>query len=248
MHLENLQGLVKELEDYSWFPSVLRNFQTEFIGFVVSRFNVYDAFIKHLNDLSLTEQSMTDLCSGSGEPAITIFRKSNCFSRLSLSDKYPGDLKTTDATITYEMKSTDVLDMEFKEGTCYTMFNAFHHFTDEEKVSIVQKIRHSGSDAFIVEILQPNFMVLMKVLFATTIGSLVLTPFITPFSLKRLFFTYIFPINILAITYDGIVSVFKSRTVRQYQDLLAETGKPIHVFRLKSNLSTLVVIHIEQPK
>jgi len=239
---------VKELEDYSWFPSVLRNFQTEFIGFVVSRFNVYDAFIKHLKALSRSQQSMTDLCSGSGEPAITIFRKSNCFSHLYLSDKYPGDFTTTETTISYEMQSADVLRIEYKEGTCYTMFNAFHHFTDEEKVSIAQSIQHSGSDAFIVEILEPNFIVLLKVLFATTIGSLVLTPFMTPFSLKRLFLTYILPVNILAITYDGIVSVFKSRTVKQYQDLFADTGKPIHVFRLKSSLSALVVIHIQQPK
>lgn len=239
---------MKELEDYSWFPSVLRNFQTEFIGFVVSRFNIYDAFITHLKELPRHQQSMTDLCSGSGEPAITIFTKSKCFSHLSLSDKYPGNVPATDARITYEMQSTDVLDMEFKKGTCYTMFNAFHHFKDEEKVGIVQHIQHSGSDAFIVEILEPNFIVLLKVLFATTIGSLVLTPLITPFSLKRLFFTYILPINILAITYDGIVSVCKSRTVKQYQDLFAESGQPVHVFRLKSKLSALVVLHIEQPK
>jgi hypothetical protein len=84
---------MKELEDHSWFPPVLRNFQTEFIGFVVANFNVYDDFIQHLKSLSLPVQSMTDLCSGSGEPAISIFRKSICFSHLYLSDKFPTDFR-----------------------------------------------------------------------------------------------------------------------------------------------------------
>ncbi|MSQ79322.1 MAG: hypothetical protein EXR21_06565 [Flavobacteriaceae bacterium] len=90
---------MKELEDYHWFPSVLRNFQTEFIGFVVSRFHVYDAFVLYLQTLSLPVQPMMDLGSGSGEPAISIFKKSNCFSRLTLSDKYPNPLQLIDDKI-----------------------------------------------------------------------------------------------------------------------------------------------------
>jgi hypothetical protein len=235
---------VKELEDYYWFPPVLRNFQTEFIGFVVNKLNVYDVFIQHLKTIRMSMLPMTDLCSGSGEPAISIFRKSNCFSRLKLTDKFPNALKISDAEIYYEMQSTDVLEMEFKPETYYTMFNAFHHFTDEEKVTIAQEIQNSGSDAFIVEILEPTVFCLLKIFFTTTIGSLLLTPFIRPFSLKRLFFTYILPVNIITITFDGIVSVLKSRSVKQYQDLFANNGHAIKVFRLKNGLSPLIVIQI----
>lgn len=239
---------MKELEDYSWFPPFLRNFQTEFIGFVVTTFSVYGVFIQHLKTLSLSVHSMTDLCSGSGEPAISIFRKSNCFSHLSLSDKYPNEMKFNDGEISYDMRSTDVLDMEFKPGTYYTMFNAFHHFTDEEKSMIVQKIQTSGSAAFIVEILEPTVFCLLKIFFTTSIGSLLLTPFILPFSLRRLFFTYIIPVNILSISFDGILSVLKSRSVKQYQNLLANNGNAIKIFRLKNRLNTLIVIQIEPEK
>ncbi len=236
---------MKELEDYRWFPAVLRNFQTEFIGFVVTTFNVYGVFIQHLKTLSLSERSMTDLCSGSGEPAISIFRKSNCFSHLSLSDKYPNEMKLNVGDISYDRISRDVLEMEFKPGTYYTMFNAFHHFTDEEKLKIVQKIQTSGSAAFIVEILEPTVFCLLKIFFTTTIGTLLLTPFIQPFSLRRLFFTYIIPINLITISFDGIVSVLKSRSVKQYQNIFANNGNAIKIFRLKSRLHTLIVIQIE---
>lgn len=239
---------MKELEDFSWFPPVLRNFQLEFIGFVVSTFDVYDVFVNYLKTLPLAERSMTDLCSGSGEPAISIFRKSHCFTRLTLTDKYPNVLKFHDPKISYEILSRDVLAMEFQHGTYYTMFNAFHHFTDEEKLTIAQKIQISGSTAFIVEILEPTLLCLMKVLITTTIGTLLLTPFILPFSLKRLFFTYIFPVNIFTITFDGIVSVLKSRSLKQYQVLFANNENTIKIFKLRNRISPLIVIQIEPEK
>src|SRR5687767_7800452 len=97
----NHQYTVKELEDQSWFSPMFRNFQTEFIGFVVVNFPVYRVFVKQLKKLSLPSYPMIDLCSGSGEPAITIFKKSNCFSRLILTDKFPGRVQLKDEKITY---------------------------------------------------------------------------------------------------------------------------------------------------
>lgn len=238
---------MKELEDYNWFPHVLRNFQTEFIGFAVRTFNVYDVFVQYINALTLFVQPMTDLCSGSGEPAISIFRKSNCFSRLTLSDKYPNPRQLHDDEISYVMQKTDVLKIKFKPGTYYTMFNAFHHFDDADKLKIVQNIKTSGSAAFFVEILEPSIVCFLKILFLTTIGNLLLTPFIRPFSLKRLFFTYILPVNFFTITFDGIVSVIKSRSVKQYQKLFTNYENAIEIFRLKKGLSSLIIIQI-QPK
>ena len=235
---------MKELEDYSWFPPVLRNFQTEFIGFVVDKFLVYDVFIQHLKTIPLSKQPMIDLCSGSGEPAISIFRKSNCFSRLNLTDKFPSSIKINDDNIHYESQSIDVLTMEFKPGNYYTMFNAFHHFTEKEKVKITQNIQNSGSTAFIVEILEPTVFCLLKIFFTTTLGCLVMTPFIRPFSLKRLFFTYIIPINLITITFDGIVSVFKSHSVKQYRDLFAKNDEGIKIYKLKNGLNPLIVLQI----
>lgn len=236
---------MKELEDYSWFPAIFRNFQLEFIGFVVARFSVYDAFINYIKSLSRPVLPMADLCSGSGEPAISIFKKSKCFSNLTLSDKFPNLTKLNDGNTGYEIRKTDVLEIEFQNGTCYTMFNAFHHFSDDEKLRITQNIQLSGSAAFIVEILEPTFICFLKILITTTIGSLFLTTFILPFSLKRLLFTYIIPINIFTTMYDGIISVVKSRSVKQYQTLFADQENTIKIIKLRSRLNTLIVIQIE---
>ena len=234
---------MNELEDLPYFPSLLRNFQTEFIGFVVTRFNVYGAFIKYIQSLSIPLQQMIDLCSGSGEPAKHIFKESNCFSHLILSDKFPNRLLNTDK-ISYLPNSVDVLEMEFQSGVCYTMFNAFHHFNDEDKLKIAKNILASGSPSFFVEILEPNIVCLLKVLFITTIGNLLLTPLVRPFSFTRILFTYIIPVNIITITYDGIVSVFKSRSINQYQKLFVGHEDSIEIFKLKKDLSRLIIIQI----
>ncbi|MFM9946045.1 MAG: class I SAM-dependent methyltransferase [Bacteroidia bacterium] len=239
---------MKELEDYSWFPVSLRNFQTELIGFVVSKFNVYGSFINYLKTLSLPQQTMTDLCSGSGEPAISIFKKSNCFTHLILSDKYPNTLQLSDDKISYKTTNADVLEMEFKLGTYYTMFNALHHFKDDDKLKIINKIRASNSDAFFAEILEPRVDCFLKVFLTTTLGTILFTPFIRPFSLKRLLLTYILPLNILTITFDGLLSVLKSRSVRQYQKLFAAYTDEIKVLRLTNGLAPLIVIQIQSKK
>jgi len=234
---------MNELEDLPNFPAWLRNFQTDFIGFVVIRFKVYQTFIKYIRSLSPPRQPMTDLCSGSGEVAIHIFKESNCYSHLTLSDKFPNRLINTDK-VYYISKSMDVLEMEFHSGVCYTMFNSFHHFKDEDKLKIAQNILASGSQSYFVEILEPNIVCLLKVVGMTTVGNLLLTPFIRPFSFTRLFFTYILPVNIFTITYDGIVSVLKSRSLHTYRKLFDGYGDSINVFKLKNDFSSIIVIQL----
>jgi hypothetical protein len=236
---------LKELEDHKWFPASLRKFQTDFIGFVVLRFNSYYPFVQYLNSHFYHRQPVIDLCSGSGEPAINIFKKTNCFSRLVLTDKYPVQLHFKSKEIHYESQSVDVREMEFEGGKYYTMFNAFHHFSDEEKLQLTKKIIASGSTAFIVEILEPTVLCLFKVFTVTTIGCLLFTPFVKPFSFKRIFFTYIIPINLFTIFFDGCVSVFKSRSLKQYQKLFVPLNGAVKIFRLKNCINSLIVIEIQ---
>lgn len=239
---------MKELEDHEWFPPLLRKFQMDFLAFTVIRFGVYEGFIQRLRDSEMPPQPMVDLCSGSGEPAITIFRKSNRFTRLTLTDKFPMKNFIAEGPIEYIPNSLDVLDMQFEPDVCYTMFNAFHHFSDRDKMKIVERVSESGSEGFFVEILEPRVDTMLKVCIATTLGLILVTPFIKPFSWKRLLFTYILPVNIFTITFDGILSVIKSGSAKQYQNLFFRYGKAIEITRLRHWLTSVVIIHIRKQK
>ncbi len=234
---------MKELEDYNQFPSFIRNIQTEFIGFVVSAFPIYKPFIRYLKSKPAHYAEMFDLCSGSGQPAIKIYKESGIFGKLTLSDKFPSAKYIGEKSIVYLPGNTDALRTEFKSGICYTMFNAFHHFSDTEKHDLLRRCREAGAVIYIVEILQPNAFCLLKVLFATIIGVPLLTPFIKPFSLIRIIFTYLIPLSWLSIIYDGIISVIKSRTPGQYQKILADENQHFEIHTKGSVIAPLLIIN-----
>ena len=187
---------------------------------------------------------MIDLCSGNGEAAVSVFKKCDCFSELILTDKFPGTKAGTNEKNIFQIEKADVLEMKFEAGNYYTMFNSFHHFTDEEKIKIAEKIKTAKSAAFFVEILEPEFFCFLKILSATTIGTLLFTPFVKPFSWKRLFFTYIIPVNIFTISFDGLISVSKSKSVRRFKKLFRENKSDIKIIRLGNKLLPLIVIQI----
>jgi len=113
---------------------------------------------------------------------------------------------------------------------------------------IAQKISASGGNAFFVEVLEPGVTCFFKIFFGTLVGCLFVTPFIRPFSFKRMFLTYIIPVNVFTIVFDGTISVFKSRSMKQYEKLFSEHQDAIEVIRLKKRFSPLIVIQIRVKK
>ncbi len=238
---------MKELEDQPWFPALLRQFQTDHIGYVATRWPGYDALLPLLMDPVRVARAQVDLCSGSGEPAITVHRLSLSAEPLTLTDLYPRHAFHHNGPISYDHRPLDVRMLKAQSSTCYTMFNAFHHFSDAEKLCLVHKLRAARAEAFLVEVLEPRLWCLLKVLVATTVGTLLLAPFVRPFSSLRLFFTYIVPVNVLTITWDGVISVLRSRTAAQYKALFAADPEGIVVHRLPGRLQRIIVIQLSRP-
>lgn len=235
---------LKELEDLPWFPELLRNYQTDFVGFTSNILGVYKPFVEYLKQHGESASVMKDLGSGSGAPAISVFENCVRFEHLLLTDKYPRELAKASHNISYSKQSCDVMDMFFSPGVCYTMFNAFHHFTDEEKCEIINRIRAAGSHAYFVEILEPTARTLAKVIALTTVGVLLFTPFIRPVSVSRLFFTYVIPVNVCTIAIDGIISVKRSKCAAEYRKLFAPFCNAVKVFQLQHKLGSTTVIEI----
>jgi hypothetical protein len=124
--------------------------------------------------------------------------------------------------VTYLKQESDVMELLPEAGKCFTMYNAFHHFNQQQQQQIIQKLQTANAPFFFAEILEPDIFTLIKIIFTTTILQLFTAPFVHPFSLLRVLFTYIIPVNIFTVTYDGVVSVLKSKSVKQYQKLLQE--------------------------
>jgi hypothetical protein len=218
--------MIKELEDYKWFPFKLRSWQMEFIGNLSVWSLLYKPLVPVLqqtidyNKITLVQ----DLCSGSGIPAVYVYNQLNSKPPIKLTDKYPIISFENQPSVTYSLNPVDINELAPEETVCYTMFNAFHHFTASQQIEFVKNMANNKAPFLIVEILYPGILSIIKIFLSTTLLQLLIAPFIKPFSLPRLFFTYIIPVNLFTITYDGIISVLKSKTVKQYAIQLKAAG------------------------
>lgn len=205
-----------ELEDKAWFPNQLRTMQTEYIGWLVSSFGVYRQLIPLLQKhLPLNTHTIHDLCSGSGDPLIFVKQQlKNQTLQFFLSDLYPP-LKVGAEEVSYCTDSLNALEVEAKSGTCYTMFNALHHFNSAQRAQLIQNLGSSGF--MFAEILQPRISDGLKIAFVTTLGQLLLAPFVKPFRWRRMLFTYVVPINLITVFWDGMVSVIRAISHRQLE-------------------------------
>ena len=209
---------IKELEDYSWFPAILRQYQMELIGMIVTVFGLYRNVANIIKtDLKMSNQTyIIDLCSGSGLPAIYIHQKLEINDlKTLLTDKYPQNVVLENG-ISYKQDSFDINDLNPGADNYYTMYNAFHHLSDDEQKRLIEKIIDSKSRLMIVEIVQPTLIDIGLVTFASTLGVLLICPLIKPHDWKRILFTYILPVNIITVLIDGYISVFKSISKNDY--------------------------------
>lgn len=211
---------LKELEDYNWFPHVLRKYQMEFIGILVSRCRLYDKVAEMIKwDLAKNDFiNIVDLCSGSGTPAVFVHKKIHKTGlTTTLTDKYPQQIEM-EIDICYQQETVDISNVKISSQKYYTMYNAFHHFESEDQKLLLQKVIKNQGNLLIVEIVQPTFLHYLQVTIASTLGVLFLCPLIRPFEWKRLFFTYILPINVLTVLIDGYISIIKSKSKRTYTE------------------------------
>jgi hypothetical protein len=215
-----------ELEDLPGFPSVLRTQQVEFIGWLVDRFGIYAPVVPVLGATvaHLGNARVTDLGSGSGGPIHFLARQAGlAHVKFLLTDRYPAHSGTahsetahsetarsgsTQPRVAWHPEPVDALAPELPGDGVLTLFNAFHHFTPAQQRQLVQS--HASRGVLVFEVLQPTLFAFLNILFTTTVGQLLLAPFVRPFRWERLLFTYLLPVNLLTIPWDGLVSVLRS--------------------------------------
>ncbi|MEZ4755733.1 MAG: class I SAM-dependent methyltransferase [Flavobacteriales bacterium] len=200
-----------ELEDLPGFPPLLRRMQVEFIGWLVQRFGVYRPMVPLIAQAlqQVRSDQLTDLGSGQGGPIRYLaVQPALAALHFTLTDRYPSPAADLPGNVVWHADPVDALAMELPGSGPVSLFNTFHHFTPEQQAALVRQQVHRG--VLVHEVLQPNLVVFLKILITTTVGQLLLAPFVRPFRWERLFFTYVLPVNLITIPWDGVVSVLRS--------------------------------------
>ncbi|HSF55483.1 MAG TPA: hypothetical protein VLA71_17135, partial [Algoriphagus sp.] len=118
-------------------------------------------------------------------------------------------------------ESVDARDVPENLKGLRTMFLAFHHFSQADAIQILQNAVNSNQPILIVEGQErsvPSFLAM----FFSPLTVLFTTPFIKPFSLERIIFTYPIPLVPLFVWWDGMISSLRTYSVSEMEDLISK--------------------------
>lgn len=222
-----------EFEDQAWFPSVIREYMTDFLSHMGGWSKIpYQPFTERLASVMqhTGDERVVDLCSGGGGPAVLIAR--DLTERLArpvgvvLTDLYPSPSRLAHARsvlpewVELEPRPVDAQrvpgDLEGFRLVC----NGFHHLKPAQaRACLLDAVRQRRGVA-VVELAHRSPLSMLQIVFGTG-TQLVVTPFIKPFRWSRLLFTYVLPIVPLCTLWDGIVSCLRVYDPEELQSLVS---------------------------
>lgn len=223
-----------ELEDLPWIPRVIRDGATDILDWMFARLRIYEPVVDRLRaTLDATgRRDIVDLCSGGAGGAMQMagyLRASgDTDTRMTLTDRYPSAHAAAridamaDARLRYSRAPVDALAVPRELDGVRTMYSALHHFRPADvKRLVAAAVADRAPLAFFDIAAAPALRRMPGVL--VPIAALVnfvmilalvpfLVPFVRPFRVSRLVFTYVLPLIPILYAWDGMVSALRAYT------------------------------------
>lgn len=224
-----------EFEDQTWFPTIIRNYMTDYLQFATNKMDFYNGVIDVLKKgLSKTENNtIIDLASGGGGGWLKLsehLHKELPNSKVIFSDYYPNinafkyNVDKIGNNFSYNEASVNALEVPQNLKGFRTMFLSFHHFQPKDAQQILQNAVNAQQPIAVFEAQERSISQFIQFFFSP-IFVLLMTPFIRPFSLGRLFFTYLIPLVPLFVWWDGLVSVLRTYSVDEMTKMTKDLKK-----------------------
>jgi hypothetical protein len=232
-----------EFEDFDWFPGLLRSGQTDYLHFVIKMAGIYKPAVPLVKELVEKSDSaeILDLCSGGGG-GIDVFQKdlqelTGRKIKITISDKYPNIdafehiKETSKGKVDFSKEPIDATNVPDKFRSIRTIFSAFHHFEPEDAKKILKDATDRGVPIAVFEGTNKDVLNFLGILIFTPVIFFFITPFMRPFRLSRLIFTYLIPLIPIVTTWDGIVSILRMYTPRQMLEMAEEVTGNQYVWK-----------------
>lgn len=234
-----------EFEDQTWLPERIRDALTDFLrAFVIGR-RVYTPVVpilqKVLDHAGVTQ--VVDLCSGGSGPWTHLHADLATAGnpvRVIFTDRFPNHeaLRAAAAAIdpervSYEQDCVDARAVPAQLTGVRTIFSALHHFRPDDATRILRDAyqRREGIAAF--EMTQRRI--------TEVLGTLVVVPFAVLATTvrqhpdrARLLLTFLLPVIPIITTWDGLVSNFRTYTVKELRSLVADLDGPEYTWEVGS--------------
>lgn len=220
-----------EFEDFNWFPSILRNYMTDFLQFLTNYTKLFKPSVGILDKIltDTAEKRIIDLGSGGGGGLLWIadeLEKKHPELEIMMTDLYPNIsafefTKRKNEIFTYTGEPVDARDVPDNLKGLRTQFLSLHHFKPEEAKAILQNAIDSSSNIAIFEGQERSIPSVIAMIFSP-VSVWLTTPFIRPFKLGRIIFTYLIPLVPIFVLWDGVVSALRTYSVQEMEELVSD--------------------------
>jgi hypothetical protein len=221
-----------ELEDQSWFPVVFRQAGMAYLRFAAEKTGQAEKILPVIESAleRSGESAILDLCSGGGGPVLSIaeeLEKKGAAVEVTLTDRFPdpGACELIESRglrgVHYETEPVDAFEVSESRAGLRTLFNGFHHFRRDDAVRVLSAAVKSRRSIAVVEVVRRNPLIIFGMLFAPLMV-LAVVPFLRPFRLAWIPFTYLLPVIPLFVLWDGLVSCLRTYSPDELRELTAE--------------------------
>jgi len=220
-----------EFEDLSWFPNFLRNYMTDFLQFLTNKSKLFKPSVLILDKIleKSGETNIIDLGSGGGGGLLWIaeeLEKKHPDLNIMMTDLYPNIsafeyTKRKNDIFSYRSEPIDARNVPDELKGLRTQFLALHHFKPLEATAILQNAIDSKSNIAIFEGQERSLPSILAMIFSP-ISVWLTAPFIRPFKMGRILFTYLIPLIPIFVLWDGIVSSLRTYSVEEMEALVSD--------------------------
>jgi len=224
-----------ELGDQNWFPQAWREYGLDILGFYADVCRPADGIVPMLRSTleRLGCKTIVDLGSGSGGLIIAVLRqlekKEGYRVNAVLTDKFPNlgafekAAKAWPGRISFLADPVEAHRMPVALDGFRTMFNLFHHFDHITARAVIANAVERRRGIGIFEFVDRSWVWWTALPFSP-LFVWAITPFLRPFRVGRLAWTYLLPVIPLFVMVDGLLSCLRSYGLEELRKLASETG------------------------
>lgn len=223
---------LSEIHEQAWFPKSLRDHVLDGLQSVFRFAKIYEPIASRLAGAvkAAGAHRLIDLCSGGGGPWVwlhrTLARQSSDPLEICLTDKYPNlgafrsAREASGGAISYSSESVDATAIPQGLDGFRVLFTSFHHFAPIQAAAILQSAVNNRQGIAIFEASRRRPLSILLT-FLVPVGAFLTVPFIRPFRLSRLFWTYVIPVIPFVLWFDGILSCLRAYSPAELAQLVA---------------------------
>lgn len=179
---------VFQFTNAKWFPLFLTRCIYEFMTWFVNKVNAAKPFmpvieegLKHANRIIVINKK----CGAGFETVAHLIDKNN------------------------ERINVDPKNFKANEKGLYLSVNSFHLFTSDEAKEILERVSNFGQPIVVVEGNNDSLWQVFGMTIIVPLTVILTAPFVKPFRIERIIFTYLIPILPIVTFFDGFMALFK---------------------------------------